>query len=164
MTENYVIALVGVALVAGIVFLIIKACRLFAPLPQMKNTCEFRTVEFRWRTSSEKPGEKAIYADPEVLLNVRDCAEVIFSNLTDQKITLKFGDAETAPGPLFSEIDKISLDAHSGEEFSKAFSVDSSFPPDDNNYYEFPYSIEPDGAPEEDQSPRIRVGPRSAVN
>lgn len=155
MNENRSRVLLGFALIIMVV--IAYGCMPFDPGTEPEKTCEFRTVEFNWGVS-EETGEKAIYADPEILVGVQDCAEVVFFNFSEQKITLKFAGADQ--DPLFSETEEFSLDPYRGGQFSKAFSVDIELPDNDDVYFDFLYSVEPLGAPE--QSPRIRVGPRTA--
>ena len=152
MTQNIVIAVLGVAVIVT-VFYLVKSLG--------SDICEHRTITFNWKDPSQ-PEKSEIYAYPEELENVRDCASVVFVNLTKKDIKIVFDKNTTGKPSPFAEIKTISLQPTGDpNEYAKAFSVAVKLS-DDNKVIEFPYHVELDGVPETEQSPRIRIGPRSA--
>lgn len=154
MIETTIIIVLGAGLIVT-VFLLLKS--------RGGEICEHRPITFDWKDPN-KPGEGKIYANPEYLGDVRDCASVVFVNLTKKKIEIVFDKNTTKFISPFSELKTISLEPTGDpNEFAKPFSVTVKLSPD-NKFMEFPYHVEPDGAPQTEQSPRIRIGPKSADN
>lgn len=150
MDINVYMAGCGVLLAASVLFLILKILKLKTP------PCEYRTIEFR--PGKTKKGDDAVFAEPEVLDKVRECALVIFSNQTKGKITIEFDD-EKSP---FKDVAKFELEpSDSEDQFSKGLPVAVELASDTADE-EFNYKVVPDGPPKTEQSPRIRIGPRNA--
>ena len=154
MTQKKVVILVLGALVVVTAFLLLRSSG--------DEICQNRTITFDWK-DPKKPGEGEIYAKPEHLDDVRDCASVVVVNLTNEKIEIVFDKNTTGFISPFSEIKTISLEPTGDpNEFAKPFSVTVKLSPD-NKSMEFPYHVELDGAPQTEQSPRIRIGPKSVI-
>ena len=162
MNRIYAIALIGIAIIAAIVLLTTEGCMTGPSIPREK-PCESRSIEFNW-ANPDKPGECEIYAYPMELDYVRDCAEVIFINQTDKDITIVFEENKTGKLSPFLEITSISLEQNGDpNQYSKAFPVTVELS-DPKQFEDFPYQVELDNEPQEEQSPRIRIGPKSAVD
>ena len=172
MNKNVLIAVLGAALIVALVFLIgggrdpgdprVEPTPTPTPTPDTEKTCEYRTVLFKWE-QSKKTEKYSIFAHPEKLDGVQDCAEVIFVNLSDKSFTIKFKSIQSEFGPLFTDVEEISLESNQeGNQYSKYYTVDVELPiNNDVNFVDFDYVVDPDGPPEAEQSPRIRVGPRT---
>jgi len=161
MNRYVAFAVTGTAVIAAIGLLLANGCYPAAPPePSLDSPCEYRTIVFQWKADDD-PDKRIIVANPEHLDDVQECAKVIFVNLTEKDIVIVFDENQTGKSSPFADVDEISLEP-SGDpnEFSKSFSVAVKLP-DDKASYDFPYHVEPYGAPEPDQSPRIRIGPRS---
>jgi len=161
MNRIYAIALIGIAFIAAVVLLATEGCMSAGPPIQPPEICEQRAIQFNW-ADPEKPGECEVYADPEELDDVKECAQVLFINLTDKEILIVFDENTSGKTSPFSEITTISLGPNGGpDEYAKAFPVTFELT-DGAKYQDFPYHVEIDKDPETEQSPRIRIGPRTA--
>jgi len=153
MNKNLTIGLLAVALAASSALLFLGSGKPGPIQDQEYSICEYRTIEFKLDKTDDGE-QQVITAVPEVLNNVRECAQVIFVNQTDRSFSIVF---KSGTGSPFSGIDEIKLDpVGEGNQFAKAFSVD--LVPGENQDVDFPFNVEPGGDPL--QSPRIRIGPK----
>lgn len=152
-TQKIIIAGIGVAIVvAAVVFLI---------SPE-DDICQHRTIKFDWKDPSN-PDVGEIYAYPEKADEIQECASVAFVNLTKKPIKIVFDKNTTKYISPFSELKTISLDqTGDSNEYAKAFPVtvktDAS-----NKTLDFNYHVEVDDVPQTEQSPRIRIGPKTVI-
>jgi hypothetical protein len=170
MNKNVAIVVLGVLVVVLGGFLLGTGCGTAAPpidpppptptpTPQPQLPCEYLTVEFYKGTFGE-PAKTAVFAKPEHLDDVKECAMVIFSNKTDTAIKLEFQQFAQPTKSPFAGVDVIELEPYGGKtQFSKAYPVAVELP-DDTTYFEYKYKVVDVGPPETEQSPRIRIGPR----
>ena len=150
------LAAIGIVLAASVVILIGKLMK------SEKPPCEFKTIEIKLDKESEGNGE-VLVAVPKELDNVKECALVIFTNQTPYKVTIEFTSSNTTSKTPFSGIETFSLEKkEKASEYSKAFPVAVKLP-NDTAEFEFKYEISADELPETEQSPRIRIGPRTAT-
>ena len=172
MNRNVAIVVLGVVVVVLGGLLVQKGCDPLVPVdpyptpvpsptPQPQLPCEYLTVEFKWE-NSEITGQPAVFAHPEHLDDVKECAMVIFSNKTDTAIKLEFQQFAQPTKSPFTGIESIELESYGEKtQFSKAYLVAVELP-DDTTYFEYRYVVAEVGPPETEQSPRIRIGPRQA--
>jgi hypothetical protein len=156
MDQKIVLAAVGIVLAASVVFLIAKL------LKSEKPPCEFKTIEIKLE-EPENGGKEALVVVPDDLKEVKECALIIFTNQTQYKVTIKFLSSNTTSKTPFSGVDTFSLAKNEEQsEFSKGFPVAVKLP-NDSTEFEFEYEVTADGPPETEQSPRIRIGPRTTT-
>lgn len=170
MNKNVAIVVLGVVVVVMGGMLVQKGCDPLMPVdpdptptptPEPQAPCEYLTVEFKWQ-NSEITGEPAVFAHPEHLDDVKECAMVIFSNQTDTAIKIEFLPSNLPTKSPFTGIEAIELEPNGEKtQFSKAYLVAVELP-DDKTHFEYRYKVAEVGPPESEQSPRIRIGPRQA--
>ncbi len=117
MTQKIVIAVLGVAIIVTVFYLVKSLGR---------DICEHRTITFDWKDPKD-PGVGEIYAYPEKPEDIQECASVAFVNLTDKPIKIVFEKNTTKYISPFSELKSISLD-QTGDpnEYAKAFQSPSN--------------------------------------
>ena len=132
------------------------------PTPGSDTPGEYLTIEFNMKTS-EVTGNPAVFAYPKDLDGVRECALVIFSNQTENAIRIVFLPSTSPTNSPFAGINKITLEAHrEGMQFSKGFPVGVELSEEVPNL-DYDYIVAEVGPPQEEQSPRIRIGPRQVT-
>lgn len=130
------------------------------PTPQSDKPCEYRTIEFKIGESKETK-KQVVFAHPEELDNVRKCAMVLFSNQTGKKITIEFLPRDDGTKSPFDGVDSFDLEPGDLEnQFSKGLPVAVELAAG-TVVEEYKYKVVPDGPPETEQSPRIRIGPKA---
>ena len=173
MNKNVVIVVLGVVVVVLGGMLVQKGFEPQVPVdpdptpvptqtPQPQPPCEYRTIVFYEGTFGE-PAKTAVFAKPEYLDDVKECAMVIFSNQTDNAIKLEFLQSAQPTKSPFTGIESIELEPYGEKtQFSKAFPVAVELP-DKTTFFEYKYKVADVGPPETEQSPRIRIGPRQVT-
>lgn len=155
MDMNLFLAGGGVLLTTAIIFLILKILQLKTP------PCEYRTIEFRVQDSkvTQKP---AVFAVPEELDKVQECALVLFSNQVGTDIKIEFIPGPDGDSP-FKDVTSFELEPDDSEDqFSKGFPVAVELESEKVEKV-FKYKIISEPPPAVEQSPRIRVGPRQTI-
>lgn len=162
MNRIHAIALIGIAVFAFAVILTTEGCGSTTPQIGIDEECKYRTIVFDWK-HPDQPGECEIYAHPPELDDVQECDMVVFYNQTDKDITIVFEKNATGKLSPFLNTTSVSLEPNGNpNQFSKGLPVAIELA-DPDKFEDFPYHVELDKEPQTEQSPRIRIGPRSAV-
>lgn len=148
-----------VIIVLGIAIVVTASIFLMSPGDEI---CKQRTIKFDWKDPSN-PGVGEIYAYPEKPEDIQECASVTFVNLTKKGIKIVFDKNDTKYISPFSEIKTIPLEKTGDpNEYAKAFPVTVKTDAT-NKFLDFDYHVEVDDVPQTEQSPRIRIGPKTVV-